>query len=174
LDFPISRSCFAGSQTVRPGILLVLLSLSSISLAARADTVSVFNFAGASIFNNDPNTVSGSTSIDVTTGVVEAISFTAGGVFQSGVDSQSGPVVYVGSSQAKFSVDAGSLINFTGGAFDLNGLNDLYVGHLTAAAASSNVPEPSSILLFGTGLLGIAAFRKKFHPQSAPASFAHR
>ncbi len=135
--------------------------------AARADTIRFFDLHGSSVFYDlagDKNTVSGTVTIDTTTGVVQAISVLAGGSYQTGVDSQQGLMVYFGASQAKISFDAGTLQDYMGSTFDLNGPNDLYVGHITPSAFALT-PEPSALILLSTGLGAAAGTirRKRLH-----------
>lgn len=161
---------------MRSGCLFVLPLLLHSSLAAHADVIKSFNFQGSSIvygMAGDTNTVSGTTTIDTTTGQVQSISFVADGLSFSGVSSQSGAEVFVGSSNVAFSFSEASLIGYTGSTFNLNGANDLYVGSLTAGstldsgtvapgpvldapAAAAISPEPASLLLISTGVLGLA------------------
>ncbi len=129
---------------------------------AKADTISSFTFSGTPVANNDPNTVSGNITIDTTTGVVQSVSFTSSGLpLQSGVDSQSGPSLMVGTSNSTLSFSAGSLINFNGASFNLRTPVDLYVGQTSNGTAVvtppvvAMTPEPSGVVLFATGLLGM-------------------
>ncbi len=171
---------------MRSGCLFVLpLLVSAASLAAHADTIASFNFQGSSIFYGmagDTDTVSGTTTIDTTTGQVQSISFVADELSFSDVSLQNGAEVFVGPSDAAFSFSAASLIGYTGSTFNLNGANDLYVGSLTsgsiltsgtltplpvldAPAAPAITPEPASLLLISTGLLGLALLlRRKPQP----------
>ncbi len=139
-------------------------------VAAHADTISTFNIQGASIFYGmagDTDRIDGTATIDSTTGVVQAISFTAGNQYLSGVDSQAGAEVYVGSSAAAFSFSEASLIGYAGSTFNLNGANDLYVGSLTLAdpttapVPAAITPEPSNLLLLSTGLLGLGGLLRR-------------
>ena len=162
---------------MRSPCLFVLPILLSTGLIARADTLRTFNFGGASIFYGmagDTNTLTGTTTVDITTGQVQSISFVADGLSFSGVTAQNGAEVFVGPSNAAFSFSTSSLIGYDGSTFNLNGANDLYVGSLTPGATSTTdplpaaaaiTPEPGSLLLLSTGLLGFALlFRRKLHP----------
>ncbi len=179
---------------MRSGYLFALPLFFCADLAAPADTITTFDFHGASIFYGmagDTNTVSGTTTINTTTGQVQSISFLADGLSFDGVAAQNGAEVFVNSipsgpssaavSSAAFSFSAASLVGYTGSTFNLNGANDLYVGSLTATTMATTTtdtvslpqapdeiaitPEPASLLLISTGLLGIALFlRRKPRP----------
>lgn len=156
----------------------------SAALAARADTISTFNIGGASVvygMAGDTNTISGSVTIDTTLGVVQSISFTAGGLFESGVDAEYGPVVYVGSDDAKFTFTGTTLVDYAGSTYNLNGPNDLYVGWVTEADPGTGsdpttgvAPEPSSMALMATGLVAAAWIARhrdsRLHRRQTPAA----
>ena len=147
--------------------LLAMFAFLAPCVSAHADTLDTFAISGSAVtygMANDFDTVSGSATIDVTTGFVQSIALDAGGVFESGVDAQYGTVMFVGPSAAKFTISGVTLVGFTGDNFNLNGPNDLYVGQLrlTDPSVSTAVtPEPASLLLLCTGLLGIAAFARR-------------
>ena len=145
---------------------LLLLSLLAAGAVARADTISSFNFTGSSVtygLAGDFDTVTGTTTIDVTTGVVQSVSFVATDVSASGVFLQQGPEVFVGSMASALSFSAASLINYSGSTFNLRTYSDLYVGSTTmtgtvtpaAVPPVSVAPEPASVMLLGTGLAGV-------------------
>ena len=157
--------------------LTAALVLFSSGLAAHADTLSIFTVTGASQFYgmaNDTNTLSGTATIDTTTGVVEDIALNVGGVAESGVDAQYGNVLYAGLGQSQFTISGTTLVGFAGDNFNLNGPNDLYVGQLTYAGPadvlSAVTPEPDSLLLLGTGLLGFGAVTRRRSLRAAPVA----
>ena len=147
----------------------VVLALFAFQGLAQADTVSTFTITGSSLFygmGGDTHTVSGIDVIDSARGLLQSISFTAGGLLETGIDAQYGNNFYVGTDAAHFTFSGTSLSNYLGDTFNLNGPNDLYVGHVTLASTSiataatdptAVTPEPSTLVLLCTGLLATAA-----------------
>lgn len=150
---------------------LMAVALLATGIAAHADTISTFTIKGASQFYGmagDHNTIAGTAVIDTTSGLVQSISFTAGGVLESGVDLQNGTNLYVGTGDVHFTISGNTLIGFKGDNFNLPMMGDNYVGQvsfgsstITPSAPTSVTPEPSSIALLSTGLLGIAGIARK-------------
>ena len=147
---------------------LASLALIAPCVLAHADTLSTFNINGGSVtygMAGDYNTISGTATIDITTGLVQSIAFTAGGIYESGVDAQYGNDIFVGPAAAKFTVSGVTLIDFTGDDFNLNGPNDLYVGQLSLTGSydptTTVTPEPASLLLMSTGVLGLAFLTRR-------------
>lgn len=147
---------------------LALFALAVPCFLAHADTFSTFNIDGGSVtygMAGDYNTISGDATIDVTTGLVQSIAFTAGGTYESGVDAQYGNDIFVGPAAAKFTVSGVTLIDFMGDNFNLNGPNDLYVGQLSLTGSydptTTVTPEPASLILLSTGVLGLAVLTRR-------------
>jgi hypothetical protein len=171
--------------------------------ASRADTIDVFAVSGTLV---DSTTLSGTFTIDVTTGVLtsETVSYLGhtfatlleADAFFGGTNSGQTPKpvgfqVHTGTSAALLpridllfqgtSID--SLIGYGGGSFcsvnaacgpDQQGFNwtsdyrapdgtiiDLSSGKLKLVSSTSGVPEPSTLLMAGIGMLGIAALALK-------------
>ena len=148
---------------MRLSLVAAALALFTPGLLAHADTVSVFTLTGASLFygmGGDTNTLAGTTTIDTSTGVVEDISFLAGGVLEAGLNAQYGTDLFVGQNNVHFTISGTTLVGFKGDNFNLNGPNDLYVGHVlsngpfTPTVAPAVTPEPA-------GLLGVAGVLRR-------------
>ncbi len=151
----------------------VVLALFAVRGLAHADTLSTFTIIGSSLFygmGGDTHTVTGTAVIDSTRGLLQSISFVAGGVSETGVNAQYGNDYFVGADAAHFTFSGTSLINYLGDTFNLNGPNDLYVGHLNLASTSVSAevtdptaitPEPSSLVLLCIGLLSVVAMRQR-------------
>ncbi len=166
---------------MRSGFLFAIpLCLFTGLASAHADTIATFSLQGASIFYgmaNDYNTVTGTATINTTTGVVQSVLLNAAGQSLSGVDSQSGAEVFLGAANAGLSFSESSLIGYTGSKFNLNGANDLFVGGVTQIAQSTELaatalptavaitPEPASLILLSIGsLAGAAIIRRRLTP----------
>ena len=151
---------------------------------AKADSVIAFNvsgtataLAGQSCASNCP--FSGTLTVDVTTGVATAADITFPGldVFNTVANQQAlgslFDVVFVNGPQDLALVftttTPGSLVGFEGGTIDNQGAvvtlatNDaIYtINSGTITAPSAATPEPSSLILMGTGLLGFAGVLRK-------------
>ena len=163
-------------------ILAFLLAL-AIPSAAKADTIETFNFNGTLI----GGTVTGTVTIDVTTGKVTGEDFAAavgkaiytfdGNAYAQGkglVAPNDYTAEFLGSFGATFQLGftTQSLIGYTGGnvcaltgncnfSTSALGIDPLTSGKLTPLASPAPTPEPSGLVLLGSGLLGVAGMARR-------------
>jgi hypothetical protein len=176
--------------------VLAVAALVSASLVARADTYTVFNL-NSSFNHSGSETVSGTLTLDDTTDLFSSADLVASGFgfppdTLSTITSQ-GPTghppveevtVYDGGLTAlDLYLPVATLAGYDGGpicSFDTSGChfddtdyqvflfgNFALAGSLTPETNIAPAPEPSSLLLIGTGLLGMAGvMRRKIQSRS--------
>jgi hypothetical protein len=168
------------------GIALGLGLLASV--AARADVITAFDVSGAATNESGGSldscaagatcSFSGTLGVDVTNGTVTAVDITFPGLSavntleSFGVDSGDVFIFAGNSSGDVMSLDftttptPGSLVGFDGGIIVGSGIEDVaaqviqyssFSGSVTPAA----VPEPASLTLFGTALLGFGVIHRR-------------
>jgi hypothetical protein len=163
----------------------------AVPLAAHADTTTTFNLNGFTFQSGA--TATGNITIDVTSGqfvagditYVGSSTYLFNGAFQDQA-SLNGNQYYgdlytlpaMGGVDFDFDLPVASLVGYAGGAvctasvncpgglaggLTANGVDYDYFTAGSLVAATSPVPEPSSLLMFGTGLLGaVGAVRRRF------------
>lgn len=165
---------------MRLSLFAAAAALLSASLAAHADILTTFTVTGTF----PDSTLAGTITIDTTTGSATAIDVSLSSpeattftTISSQVPAYGGANEYeintiAGNEELQLLLNSASLIGYTGGSLttppydsdlEVNGqfYEDLTSGQVTVP--TSVTPEPSSIALLGTGLLGVAGVvRKRF------------
>ncbi len=127
---------------------------------------STFNFFSLTV---SPTFFIGGGTADITATLAfyspEAVSVTAQGDIMyaqiSGILTTSG-ITWANMPQTEFLSNGDSFdVSFLGGSYGGSDNTRMITATVTAHAAPAPVPEPMTLLLLGTGLLGLAGFRRK-------------